>query len=286
MTRNVKGKKAAKRLPRRRVRKFWPTKIAALIVSAIQDLRETKGSTPSRIIGYISYASDVADGKVKRQVSFSLLTVNSTQRPVNITCFINELRKTRVPLRTPDSLIRLIEGEVRFEERFEVRDTEEARWTLFPSDGRRIGPRESRRSAVRQATVALFAFHQGRAGGKPEKDEQVRDESTGNETARAISSSFNFAYGRVARSSEKNSGQGKSQTTLVKNNNCLIEATSTELLLKVEKNSASRIPTIRLLSIREERLHGALNNSQNGTAAALWSQLRHFGQKCYRPDFE
>ncbi|KAK1119509.1 hypothetical protein K0M31_013335 [Melipona bicolor] len=68
MTRNVKGKKAAERLPRRRVRKFWPTKIAALIVSAIQDLRETKGSTPSKIIGYISYASDVADGKVKRQV--------------------------------------------------------------------------------------------------------------------------------------------------------------------------------------------------------------------------
>ncbi|XP_043518096.1 uncharacterized protein LOC122532947 [Frieseomelitta varia] len=69
MTRNVKGKKTAKkRLPRRIVRKFWPTKIAALIVSAIQDLRETKGSTPSKIIGYISYASDMADGKVKRQV--------------------------------------------------------------------------------------------------------------------------------------------------------------------------------------------------------------------------
>ncbi|KAK9307754.1 hypothetical protein QLX08_001997 [Tetragonisca angustula] len=68
MTRNVRGKKAAKRLPRRIVRKFWPTKIAALIISAIQDLRETKGSTPSKIIGYISYASDMADGKVKRQV--------------------------------------------------------------------------------------------------------------------------------------------------------------------------------------------------------------------------
>ena len=71
MTRNVREKKAAKRLPRRIVRKFWPTKIAALIISAIQDLRETKGSTPSKIIGYISYASDMADGKVKRQVSFS-----------------------------------------------------------------------------------------------------------------------------------------------------------------------------------------------------------------------
>ncbi|CAL7947132.1 unnamed protein product [Xylocopa violacea] len=66
MSRN--GKKVAKKLARRKVRKLWPSKIAALIVSAIQDLRETKGSTPSRIIGYISYASTTADGKVKRQV--------------------------------------------------------------------------------------------------------------------------------------------------------------------------------------------------------------------------
>lgn len=103
----------------------------------------------------------------------------------------------------PDSLIWLIQGEVRFEERFEVRYTEEASWTLFPSDGRRAGPCEPRRSEVRQATVTLCAFRQvertvasqGRAGDKSEKDEQVRGESTENETARAISSSFNLAYG-------------------------------------------------------------------------------------------
>lgn len=46
-------------------------KIAALIVSAIQDLRETKGLAPSKIIGYISYASNMAQGRVKRQVSGS-----------------------------------------------------------------------------------------------------------------------------------------------------------------------------------------------------------------------
>lgn len=50
-------------------RKVLPTKIAALVVSAIQDLRETKGSTPSKIIGYISYVSEMNDDKVKRQVS-------------------------------------------------------------------------------------------------------------------------------------------------------------------------------------------------------------------------
>lgn len=49
-----------------------PTKIAALVVSAIQDLRETKGSTPSKIIGYISYVSEMNDDKVKRQVSDTL----------------------------------------------------------------------------------------------------------------------------------------------------------------------------------------------------------------------
>ncbi|XP_033353361.1 uncharacterized protein LOC117235443 [Bombus vosnesenskii] len=66
MTRKIN--RAAKTSPKKKMRKFWPTKIVALIVSAIQDLRETKGSTPSKIIGYISYGSNVDDGKVKRQV--------------------------------------------------------------------------------------------------------------------------------------------------------------------------------------------------------------------------
>ncbi|XP_031850301.1 uncharacterized protein LOC116435167 [Nomia melanderi] len=54
------------------VRLVKPMKIAALIVSAIQDLRETKGSTPKKIIGYISYASDMGEGRVKRQVKSAL----------------------------------------------------------------------------------------------------------------------------------------------------------------------------------------------------------------------
>lgn len=66
-----KRRKAAQRIPRRKIRKVKPMKIAALIVSAIQDLRETKGLAPSKIIGYISYASNMAQGRVKRQVSGS-----------------------------------------------------------------------------------------------------------------------------------------------------------------------------------------------------------------------
>lgn len=57
---NTAGKK------RRRV---GPTKIAALVVSAIKDLREGKGSTSEKIAGYISYASSMPEKFVKRQVS-------------------------------------------------------------------------------------------------------------------------------------------------------------------------------------------------------------------------
>lgn len=46
-----------------------PMKIAALVVSAIQDLRETKGSTSKKIAGYISYASSMPEEGIKRQVS-------------------------------------------------------------------------------------------------------------------------------------------------------------------------------------------------------------------------
>lgn len=52
-------------------RKVKPMKIAALVVSAIQDLRETKGSTPKKITGYISYASRMPEQHLKRQVSGS-----------------------------------------------------------------------------------------------------------------------------------------------------------------------------------------------------------------------
>lgn len=46
-----------------------PIKIAALIVSAIQDLKDSKGSTPKKIAGYITYASQLPAAKVKRQVN-------------------------------------------------------------------------------------------------------------------------------------------------------------------------------------------------------------------------
>ncbi|KAK2580844.1 hypothetical protein KPH14_005922 [Odynerus spinipes] len=47
-------------------------RIAALIVSAIQDLRETKGLTPRKIVGYITYASKLPEGQVKRRVKGAL----------------------------------------------------------------------------------------------------------------------------------------------------------------------------------------------------------------------
>ncbi|XP_028050513.1 uncharacterized protein LOC114255583 [Monomorium pharaonis] len=56
----------------RRVKRVKPMKIAALVVSAVQDLRETKGSTPRKIAGYISYASSMPEQRVKRQVNAAL----------------------------------------------------------------------------------------------------------------------------------------------------------------------------------------------------------------------
>lgn len=50
-----------------------PMKIAALVVSAIQDLRETKGTTSKKIAGYISYASSIPDEHVKQQVNIVAL---------------------------------------------------------------------------------------------------------------------------------------------------------------------------------------------------------------------
>ncbi|XP_053987927.1 uncharacterized protein LOC128892478 [Hylaeus anthracinus] len=67
-----KRRKVARKISRRKAGKVKPMKIAALIVSAIQDLRETRGSTPNKIIGYISYASNMAEGRVKRQVKAAL----------------------------------------------------------------------------------------------------------------------------------------------------------------------------------------------------------------------
>ncbi|XP_026672396.1 uncharacterized protein LOC113464778 [Ceratina calcarata] len=64
--------KVRRKPTKKKLRKIWPTKIAALIVSAIQDLGETKGPTPSKIIDYISYTSDMADMKVKRRVKAAL----------------------------------------------------------------------------------------------------------------------------------------------------------------------------------------------------------------------
>lgn len=51
-------------------------KLAALVVSAIQDLRETKGSTSKQIAGYISYASSLSEQRVKRQVRLWIYIFN------------------------------------------------------------------------------------------------------------------------------------------------------------------------------------------------------------------
>ncbi|XP_033341722.2 uncharacterized protein LOC117229402 [Megalopta genalis] len=67
-----KRKIVPKQISRRKSRIVKPMKIAALIVSAIQDLRETKGSTTKKIIGYINYASDAGENRVKRQVKTAL----------------------------------------------------------------------------------------------------------------------------------------------------------------------------------------------------------------------
>ncbi|XP_078043531.1 uncharacterized protein LOC144473498 [Augochlora pura] len=67
-----KRKMVPKQISKRKSRIVKPMKIAALIVSAIQDLRETKGSTTKKIIGYINYASDAGENRVKRQVKTAL----------------------------------------------------------------------------------------------------------------------------------------------------------------------------------------------------------------------
>ncbi|XP_029171660.1 uncharacterized protein LOC114941007 [Nylanderia fulva] len=57
---------------KRKQKQKKPIKIAALVVSAIQDLCETKGSTSKRIEGYISYASSVPEKRIKQQVKAAL----------------------------------------------------------------------------------------------------------------------------------------------------------------------------------------------------------------------
>ncbi|KAJ8681063.1 hypothetical protein QAD02_016850 [Eretmocerus hayati] len=54
------------------VRRTRPLKIAALIVSAIEDLKETKGMTSSQIADYISYGSELPDNEIKKQVRTAL----------------------------------------------------------------------------------------------------------------------------------------------------------------------------------------------------------------------
>lgn len=56
-------------------RQTRPIKIAALVVSAIQDLRETKGTTSKKIAGYISYASSIPEERVKRQVNIVVIRI-------------------------------------------------------------------------------------------------------------------------------------------------------------------------------------------------------------------
>lgn len=81
MARNNGRAKASKRLVSKHVRRKWqktkPMRIAALIVSAIQDLRETKGSTSKKIISYIRCASNLPENRVKRQVNLTQISIIS-----------------------------------------------------------------------------------------------------------------------------------------------------------------------------------------------------------------
>lgn len=47
-----------------------------LVVSAMKDLRDRKGITPSKIIGFISYGSPLRNDIIKKEVSFITLNKN------------------------------------------------------------------------------------------------------------------------------------------------------------------------------------------------------------------
>lgn len=49
--------------------KTKPVKIAGLIVTAIENLRDTKGSTAAKIVDYIKLGSELPLGRIKPQVS-------------------------------------------------------------------------------------------------------------------------------------------------------------------------------------------------------------------------
>lgn len=46
-----------------------PLKLATLVVSAIEELKESKGATPRKIVGYLTYATQLPVAKIKRQVN-------------------------------------------------------------------------------------------------------------------------------------------------------------------------------------------------------------------------
>ncbi|KAI4493063.1 hypothetical protein M0802_009711 [Mischocyttarus mexicanus] len=69
-----KNTKLNRKLTRKYGQRKWqkPMRIAALIVSAIQDLRETKGSTIKKIIDYIKRSSNLSEKRITRQVNAAL----------------------------------------------------------------------------------------------------------------------------------------------------------------------------------------------------------------------
>ncbi|XP_014602600.1 PREDICTED: uncharacterized protein LOC106786089 [Polistes canadensis] len=69
-----KSKRFNKKLMRKHAKRKWqkPIRIAALIISAIKDLRETKGSTIKKIIDYIKRSSNLSEKNVSRQVNAAL----------------------------------------------------------------------------------------------------------------------------------------------------------------------------------------------------------------------
>ncbi|XP_051153827.1 uncharacterized protein DDB_G0289917-like [Leptopilina boulardi] len=54
---------------KRNTRQPKPLKLATLVVSAIEELKESKGATPRKIVGYLTYATQLPVAKIKRQVN-------------------------------------------------------------------------------------------------------------------------------------------------------------------------------------------------------------------------
>ncbi|XP_043467871.1 uncharacterized protein LOC122502069 [Leptopilina heterotoma] len=54
---------------KKNIRQPKPLKLATLVVSALEELKESKGATPRKIVGYLTYATQLPVARIKRQVN-------------------------------------------------------------------------------------------------------------------------------------------------------------------------------------------------------------------------